>query len=109
MEMGLAEIRTDRLVNNHGSNEVGESNLAIVKGGDVVPSANCALPAAIQEVVPIKGKEVLDECTTQTTPNITSKDTFTLDKVFNDQLGSKKTISKSRTIVKGGVRKVRPD
>ncbi|PON97217.1 hypothetical protein TorRG33x02_069730 [Trema orientale] len=108
MEMGLTEIGIDGLVNNDGSNVVGEFDLAIMKGGDVVPSTNCVLPAVMQEVIPVKGKKVLDECMTQTTTTITSEDTFTLGKIFRDELGSKKTVSKSHTIVKGGVRKVRP-
>ncbi|PON32156.1 hypothetical protein TorRG33x02_356820, partial [Trema orientale] len=108
IEMGLVEIGTDGLVNNDGSNMVSESDLAIMKGGDVVPSTNCVLPVVVQEVIPVKGKKVLDECMTQTTTTITPEDTFMLGKIFRDQLGSKKTISKSHTIVKGGVQKVRP-
>ncbi|PON87786.1 Endonuclease/exonuclease/phosphatase [Trema orientale] len=77
--MGLAEIGTNGLVNNDGSNVVGESDLAIIRGGDVVPSTNCVLPAVVQEVIPVKGKKVLDECITQITTTITSEDTFMLD------------------------------
>ncbi|PON52265.1 hypothetical protein TorRG33x02_308820 [Trema orientale] len=105
--MGLTKIGTDGLVNNVESNEVGESDLAIMKGGDVVPFTNCVLPAAMQEVVPVKRKKVLDKRMTQTTPNTTFEDTFTLGKIFHDQLGSKKIVSKFRIVVKGGVWKVR--
>ncbi|PON40709.1 Endonuclease/exonuclease/phosphatase [Parasponia andersonii] len=92
--MGLVEMGTDGLVNNDGSNVVGESDLAITKGGDVVPSINCVLPAVVQEVIPVKGKKVLDESMTQTTTTSTSEDIFTLGKIFHVKItgGAKRKI-----------------